>query len=489
MCLLHEVLLEVTRLFVTGVARASRPVGAQGHLLAWTCALGVGFAAAACSCGNAGGDVATTGSRGASSSPGAAGSTGAGTASDTPRCVGAWPKQAPDSALVPSRSVKAPKVLWRRHVSSTAYRPGLAVAAGRVALVAGNALFLLDARQGRLVASVVDDSALAALAPPVADANGTFYFAGARVFSVGKDGAVRWYKKIESIEGAAGETASTSALLLGPGEVLYFAATDGKLHAVRTTDGQDLWLREVGLSKGGGARWLGAGVGDTLYVEGVPHDAATGAPSRTPLVGGEPVLVELASASGLLLAGRPWTKDRDPARPDAIALDRCGTVRWSPRIPGRWAFALVGPGDTVLVRGIDPRGKSVAYLYSSSGEPVAGPAEVRGAPNLFGRDGTLYAVECEGGTSGAMRLRAYGRDLALLWDLDLGPSCSWQGAVLDDRGVLFVARARGAGKEPGAEVVAVQTESPGPLESSWPAWRHDVRGTGWLMEKRASVSR
>ncbi len=458
-------------------------------LLAWSLALGVGLAAAACSRGDGGGDASSKRSRRSSGAPDAAGPSGAATARDTPRCVGGWPRLLPDSVLAPSLSVTAPRVLWRRHVTSTAYRPGLALAAGRVALVAGNALFLLDARRGGPVATVVDESALGALAPPVADASGNFYFAGARVFAVGRDGTVRWSKKIEPIQGAAGETASTSDLLVGPGDALYFAATDGKLHAVRTKDGQDLWVREVGLSKGGTARRLWSGVGDTLFVESVPHDAATGAPSAPPVIRGEPVLVGLASASGLLLAARPWTKERDPARPDAIALDRCAGARWSPRFPGRWAFALVGPGETILVRGMDANGKPAAHLYSSSGELVAGPAEVRGLPNLFGRDGTLYAVECEGGTSGAMHLRAYGRDLALLWDLDLGPSCSWQGAVLDDRGALFLARARTAGKKPGTEVVAVQTRSPGPLESSWPAWRHDVRGTGWLMEEHASVSR
>lgn len=378
---------------------------------------------------------------------------------------------------MPSLTVNAPTVLWRSNIGTSAYRPGLALAAGRVAFVAGNSLFLVDARTGTLVASVRDDTALAAREPPVAGPDATFYFAGARVFAVDPQGGIVWQKPI--YPGAWGDSAGTSALRLDPGGVLYFAADDGMLRALRAVDGQELWAREVGLTKGA-PRWLGSGVGDTIFVEGVPHDTATGAPGGQPFVDGLPVVVGAALASRLLLAGRLM----DGGWGGAVALDRCGVPLWSPQVPGRWGFGLVGPGENVLVRGRTPDGTSATYVYSGAGEPVTGPAEVRGLPNVFGRDGTLYTVDCEGETPGSMRLRAYGTDLALRWELPLGRGCAWGGAVLDDRGVLFVARDRSF--PDGVEVIAIQTRSPGTLDSSWPTLRHDARGTGWLGQNEQS---
>lgn len=33
----------------------------------------------------------------------------------------------------------------------------------------------------------------------------------------------------------------------------------------------------------------------------------------------------------------------------------------------------------------------------------------------------------------------------------------------------------------GTQVIAIQTRSPGLADSSWPSWRHDNRGTAWLV--------
>jgi hypothetical protein len=55
---------------------------------------------------------------------------------------------------------------------------------------------------------------------------------------------------------------------------------------------------------------------------------------------------------------------------------------------------------------------------------------------------------------------------------------TWHG-VLDDDGVLYLARALSGGDE-NVETLAIQTQSPGLAESSWPSLRHDNRGTMWL---------
>jgi hypothetical protein len=50
--------------------------------------------------------------------------------------------------------------------------------------------------------------------------------------------------------------------------------------------------------------------------------------------------------------------------------------------------------------------------------------------------------------------------------------------VLDDDGVMYLSR---QGETSGAEIIAIQTRSPGLADSSWPSLRHDNRGTAWLV--------
>jgi hypothetical protein len=98
-------------------------------------------------------------------------------------------------------------------------------------------------------------------------------------------------------------------------------------------------------------------------------------------------------------------------------------------------------------------------------------------PFAVGADGIVYAFTCNGPT---VRYVAYSRDLQQLWLLDLPGGCSrWLGgAVLDGDGMLYVSQ---EGENYGTtNLFAIQTRSPGLANSSWPIWRHDNRGTGWL---------
>jgi hypothetical protein len=51
--------------------------------------------------------------------------------------------------------------------------------------------------------------------------------------------------------------------------------------------------------------------------------------------------------------------------------------------------------------------------------------------------------------------------------------------VLDDDGVMYLMRS--SPNIYGTQVIAIQTQSPGLADSSWPSWRHDNRGTAWLV--------
>jgi hypothetical protein len=150
----------------------------------------------------------------------------------------------------------------------------------------------------------------------------------------------------------------------------------------------------------------------------------------------------------------------------------------------RRAFApITAPGERLVMYyyGVDVDGRETGSryitLYNPDGSLAAGPVTADGIPFAVGADGTIYAFMCEGL---GPRFAAYSRDLQQLWLLDLPGRCyRWlRGAVLDGDGMLYVA-SEGERYET-TDLHAIQTRSPGLADSSWPHWRHDNRGTGWL---------
>jgi hypothetical protein len=113
---------------------------------------------------------------------------------------------------------------------------------------------------------------------------------------------------------------------------------------------------------------------------------------------------------------------------------------------------------------------------------VAGPTPAEGWPIAAGADGTIYTFRCQDvGTTSINRVLAYSYDLTELWRYDLGGNaCKGMtgNVVLDDDGVMYLMRRGDVG---GTEVMAIQTRSPGLADSSWPSFRHDNRGTAWLV--------
>jgi hypothetical protein len=120
-------------------------------------------------------------------------------------------------------------------------------------------------------------------------------------------------------------------------------------------------------------------------------------------------------------------------------------------------------------------------LYDGDGNVVGQPAPAEGRPLAAGGDGTIYTVGCVASQPPTDRISAYSLDLKPLWNIDLGGACLGMtgNVVLDDNGVMYLMRS--SPNIYGTQVMAIQTRSPGLADSSWPSWRHDNRGTAWLV--------
>jgi hypothetical protein len=385
-----------------------------------------------------------------------------------PRCIESGPRAA---ATAPRPSLKdvEPRVLWRTTLPWRGLKLEFALAGDRLAVVGGNKLWLLDL-QGNIVGGVLDPESQVASAP-VADAQGNFYFASSKVFSVARDGHIRWSLKLGSNLDASWETTYTSKLLLGPDETLYFAASDGLLYAIRSTDGQLVWKQQVGLAENGHVPWVGPGVGDTFFVGGVPYQASVGTASAQPQVRGDPVLASFPSFTGLV-AGR-FVDDGTRLQLRMHFLDRCGQTAWSLPETKSWRVDLAGFGDSLLAYS----GEGASW-YSPEGALQRGPRPLGGFTTALGADGTLYNTVCsqQDASSADMTLVASSLELTESWRIELGKPCTYSGTALADNGVLYLARELPAG----IEVIAVQTASPGLAATAWPARWHDNRQTGWL---------
>ena len=126
--------------------------------------------------------------------------------------------------------------------------------------------------------------------------------------------------------------------------------------------------------------------------------------------------------------------------------------------------------------------RTALKLFDADGRLVVSTPEFEGGAVAAGADGAIYMFRCDDAATSTNRVLAYSRELKELWRLDLGGAgCKGMtgNVVLDDAGVLYLMR-RGDGAGT-AEVIAIQTASPGLADSSWPSTRHDNRGTAWLV--------
>jgi hypothetical protein len=179
---------------------------------------------------------------------------GADAGPDAATCVGSWPTAGPDPIL-PSLPV-SPRILWTRALNRSFLQPSaVALAGDRLAMVGMDTFFLLD-RQGRILNTLRGTQA-DLLSPPVADARGSFYFAGLGVYSV-SGGSAGWMTPF----GPAGPGVNGGARLVLSPSAIYTVGTDGVFYQLAFSTGTPVFARLVASTFGG----IGPGVGDVISV-------------------------------------------------------------------------------------------------------------------------------------------------------------------------------------------------------------------------------
>lgn len=398
------------------------------------------------------------------------GEIGAGDAGDEASCVGDWPSvrlgQIEDSI-----DGSVGMVVWSRRLAWRGLHVEVAFDGQRIALGAGNKLWLMDT-SGKVVGEFLDADAQLGSAP-ISDGTGNFLFASNDVRSIDADGVVRWVFPLGENIARGQDTTSVSQIVLSPQGRAYFAATDGFLYALDVRNGAAVWRREIGLREDGGCRIVGLGIGDTIFVDGEPYDVTTGVVGRTPHVGGDTVKPIMANSAFLIASN--YTMVGSGYRSYVWLLDKCGRGKMSVcSVESSCVVDLVGFDDTLWVRSVP----ASTRLLSSAGDTVGGPKALNGWSTSMGADGIVYNTSCSSSdpATSSLRIVAYDQSLEQQWSLDLGPPCTYGGTALGEDGMLYLARE----DHTGIEVIAVKTSSPGLADTPWPTRLQNNRRTAWL---------
>lgn len=395
------------------------------------------------------------------------------------QCVEDWP--AMGAPFVPADSLPGvtPGIVWRTRLGS-GMGDWLLVTGERVAFAAGGSLYLLD-RDGNYLRRR-GSPAFESITSAVADADGNFYFAGHSVYSVDANGDFRWLAPLPGDDGIFPR--ATGRMVMSPDDGLFFGATDGHLYAFDGAAGALRWRTRVTADNQRPPAVLGGAGNAVLAIarDGDPRaqlwNATTGAPTAH-LVGPDGERHAAMFGRGLGIVSQRM-EDRGGPYPwmHVSVLDTCARERWHIAATRPQWPVLIGPGEQLFMVERDDVEDSPTFasVYDQDGARVAGPVAMP-PPWGIGADGTVYAVACDsGGYDGPSRLHAYDAALNELWTLPLGDACPMAGPVIDEQGRLYFAWYI----DDGAEIIAVQTASPGIAATSWPVRRRDARGTGWL---------
>lgn len=395
-------------------------------------------------------------------------------------CIEDWPEP-PNAQPVPSLSNITPAVLWTKPVPQAVARFGdvnnqLVWTGTHLAFSGANKLWILEP-DGE-VSAIVNLGAVQFVSEPVADDEGTIYFGSVDLYAVRPDGSFKWTKPLGPNVSPSVEMTRASAIALSPDGILYLFATDGYIYAVRSEDGSTVWKRPLKVGEflqNGSLPHISSGIGDTIYIAGIPHLRATGEPAGGPLMheGIELTTGVFGLYSQKILATRNVSNAN---RTDLYVFNACGDFLWSHRGSSYWVPRVVLFEDRVLIQEGPPNDR-MARIYSATGEHLLGPAPMAGSAWLAGADGLIYAMECADQNS-EMTLVAYSPALDRLWSLDLEQPCYWAPPVLADDGKLYVLRGHDIDKE--VSVTAIQTPSPGLANTSKPNDRCNNRRTRWL---------
>lgn len=131
-----------------------------------------------------------------------------------------------------------------------------------------------------------------------------------------------------------------------------------------------------------------------------------------------------------------------------------------------------------------------ATTVASTGSRRSSPARSPKTRAALGADGVAYALTSRdtpilSGPS-TQDIVALSPELRPLWRMTIETSQLKRGAALSDDGVLHVFAEPGyvwgaTGPQPSAsQLIAIQTTSPGPAKTSWPATRGDQFTGHWL---------
>lgn len=395
-------------------------------------------------------------------------------------CVEDWPDSAREFVPAAPLDNVTPALLWRERVTSAAPSEALLLAGDRVAFTAGSRLYSID--RDAVEVDAVASAGRESLTTAVSDADGNMYFVGYSAYSVDAAQRIRWIVPLPKVDGR--HTRGRGRAVLGPDGGLFFGADNGQLYAVDTADGTVRWTQPLS-EDGERSPIVIGGVGNALMA--VSPDG-TWKPQLFNRHTGKPMAWftnDDGERYGVMIGRRlgfvtQRFEDRGGSYPwmHVSVLDSCSAERWSvPATRPQWPV-LIGPRDQLYMVERDdvPGSQTAVSVYDVDGTRARGPVDMP-IPWGIGADGTIYAVACDSQAhDGPSRLYAYNPDLTERWTLPLGDSCPAGGPLIDEQGRLFFTwRFDGV-----TEVVAVQTESPGLADTSWPIRRHDVRATGWL---------
>ncbi|MBN2574429.1 MAG: PQQ-like beta-propeller repeat protein [Deltaproteobacteria bacterium] len=383
----------------------------------------------------------------------------------------------------PVLPVKAGEILWRRsfsgNTSGSLNDGGPVLSSNRIAFPASDYVYFVN-KDGSGEQRVKNNAWGFYPSALVADLDGNVYYATPDgLFSVDANGSLRWSHAITP-PANIGEFAMGLTPVLAPDGVVYFATHDQAVGAYRTSDGKLLWSRPGPESNNIWRAQVMGGGGKGLFVayDGVYPDARTDAlDTRDGSRLGS--FVRPAYGASFTWEWGAWVEgwDLGVGYGNIYVFDTCGNLRWSGTPQGA---GVVASGELLAIS-TDTRSGTL-LLSDMHGNVVAGPAPAEGWPVAAGADGSIYMFRCDDAATSTNRILAYSHDLQELWRLDLGGDACKEitgNVILDDAGVMYFIRKGGSPTT--TEVIAIQTASPGLADSSWPSFRHDNRGTAWLV--------
>jgi len=412
-------------------------------------------------------------------------------------CVQRWPTAGGPHMVKASLDVEAPKLLWAVDVGGTQCSGGGEIATGdggpvlsgdRLAFQAGAYLYFLS-KDGTNPQRVSHTSFVSCASGVAADPEGNVYSVLPEgVLSLNPSGGARWVGG--GGRGSQSESAYYYPPVVAPDGVVYAATSDDRVYALRAKDGSTVWSKTAS-----GARVLG-GAGNGLFIQADGRGVSVLDTAEGRNLGTLSVMID-GKASKFGAQWGEWLLGWDFGIVNGTnwVFDSCGTLRWS-MFNRQTRYAGAGPlttGELLVAAMTELDGDSWASrgiaVFDAAGGRVASASSAKGIVAAVGADGTIYTVACEAGPPKNVA-RAYSPDLAEYWTFDLGGDRFCLGitgnVVLDEDGVMYLMR--NSPNITGTQIVAIQTRSPGLADSSWPSWRHDNRGTAWLVSGVASTT-